>query len=68
MNDAWQDKPHILVVDDDDRLRTLLKRFLSEQGFIVTVADGTGAAKTLKRRSSDRCRPSQYSAAAPIAC
>jgi two-component system phosphate regulon response regulator OmpR len=31
-------KAHILVVDDDDRLRALLKRFLREQGFMVTVA------------------------------
>lgn len=32
-----EEKPHILVVDDDDRLRALLKRFLSEQGFMVTA-------------------------------
>ncbi len=32
------DKPHILIVDDDDRLRALLKKFLSEQGFMVSVA------------------------------
>lgn len=31
-------KPHILVVDDDDRLRSLLRRYLVEQGFIVTTA------------------------------
>lgn len=30
--------PHILVVDDDDRLRELLRRYLSEHGFIVTTA------------------------------
>ncbi|MCH2546873.1 MAG: response regulator transcription factor [Alphaproteobacteria bacterium] len=30
--------PHILVVDDDDRLRDLLRRYLSENGFIVTMA------------------------------
>ena len=30
--------PHILVVDDDDRLRDLLKRYLGENGFMVTVA------------------------------
>lgn len=30
--------PHILVVDDDDRLRELLRRYLSENGFIVTTA------------------------------
>ena len=29
---------HILVVDDDRRLRELLRKYLSEQGFIVTTA------------------------------
>jgi len=38
-------KPHILVVDDDDRLRTLLKKFLSEQGFMVTVAADVAEAR-----------------------
>lgn len=31
-------KPHILVVDDDERLRDLLSRFLTENGFLVTTA------------------------------
>jgi len=31
-------KSHILVVDDDDRLRALLKKFLRDQGFMVTTA------------------------------
>jgi len=30
--------PHILVVDDDTRLRGLLARYLGEQGFVVTTA------------------------------
>lgn len=30
--------PHILVVDDDTRLRDLLQRFLTEQGFVVVTA------------------------------
>jgi two-component system phosphate regulon response regulator OmpR len=33
-------KPHILVVDDDDRLRELLRLFLTENGFIVSTASG----------------------------
>lgn len=33
-----KDKAHILVVDDDTRLRSLLQRFLREQGFAVSVA------------------------------
>jgi two-component system phosphate regulon response regulator OmpR len=32
------DKAHILVVDDDQRLRELLRTFLSRNGFRVTVA------------------------------
>lgn len=32
---------HILVVDDDDRIRDLLKRFLDQKGFrVTTAADG----------------------------
>lgn len=39
---------HILVVDDDDRLRNLLKKYLSEQGFMVSgAADATQAREWL---------------------
>jgi two-component system phosphate regulon response regulator OmpR len=31
-------EPHLLVVDDDERLRELLRRYLSDNGFRVTVA------------------------------
>jgi two-component system phosphate regulon response regulator OmpR len=34
---------HLLVVDDDARLRDLLQRFLSEQGFRVTAMDRRAA-------------------------
>ena len=30
---------HILVVDDDDRIRTLLKEFLNESKYIVSTAN-----------------------------
>jgi two-component system phosphate regulon response regulator OmpR len=30
--------PHLLIVDDDARLRDLLRKFLSDRGFLVTVA------------------------------
>lgn len=36
---------HILVVDDDARLRALLQRFLGERGFRVTVAESAEAAR-----------------------
>jgi two-component system, OmpR family, phosphate regulon response regulator OmpR len=39
------DKPHILVVDDDTRLRELLKSFLSRNGFRVSVASHAAEAR-----------------------
>jgi two-component system phosphate regulon response regulator OmpR len=36
--------PHVLVVDDDKRLRELLRRYLSERGFRVTVAGDAAEA------------------------
>ena len=39
------DAPHILVVDDDTRLRALLRKFLSEQGFRVTDANDAADAR-----------------------
>ncbi|ODT63361.1 response regulator [Phenylobacterium sp.] len=38
---------HLLVVDDDDRIRDLLKQYLSRHGFRVTVAPGGAAARSL---------------------
>ncbi|MDX2028992.1 MAG: response regulator transcription factor [Alphaproteobacteria bacterium] len=47
-------KPHILVVDDDDRLRSLLRRYLAEQDFIVTTASSADDARAkLKSLSYD---------------
>jgi two-component system phosphate regulon response regulator OmpR len=37
--------PHILVVDDDSRLRELLRRYLIEQGFRVTTAQDATTAR-----------------------
>ena len=41
---------HILVVDDDDRIRTLLKRYLQERGYRVSTAPN--AAKALSTLNS----------------
>ena len=42
--------PHVLIVDDDRRLRELLQRYLQEQGFNVHVAsDGRELDKELAR-------------------
>src|SRR5260370_14270077 len=42
MSDA---EPHLLVVDDDPRLRELLRRYLSEDGFRGTVAAEASEAR-----------------------
>ena len=38
-------KPHILVIDDDARIRTLVVRYLSEQDFIVIAAHDSEQAR-----------------------
>ena len=40
---------HLLVVDDDERLRTLLQRYLSSNGFRVTTATSADDAQSLMR-------------------
>ncbi|MFC1673315.1 response regulator [Pseudomonadota bacterium] len=40
------DLPHILVVDDDDRLRDLLMKYLRDNGFIVLTATDAADART----------------------
>ena len=39
------DPPHILVVDDDTRLRKLLQKFLMEHGYRVTLAASASEAR-----------------------
>ena len=38
-------KNHILIVDDDDRIRNLLKDYLSENNYIVSTAENANQAK-----------------------
>ncbi len=46
--------PHILVVDDDQRIRDLLKRFLSRNGYLVTMArDAAHASRLLESLAFD---------------
>jgi two-component system phosphate regulon response regulator OmpR len=40
------DAPHILVVDDDTRLRELLHKYLTEQGFRITAAQDAADARS----------------------
>jgi two-component system phosphate regulon response regulator OmpR len=37
--------PHVLVIDDDDRLRELLVKYLSENGFLVVAAKNAQDAR-----------------------
>lgn len=39
------DAPHLLVVDDDRRIRDLLSRFLASEGYRVTTADNAADAR-----------------------
>ena len=39
------DAPHLLVVDDDRRIRDLLSRFLTGEGYRVTTADNAADAR-----------------------
>lgn len=43
------DEPHLLVVDDDARLRALLQRYLTANGYRVTAAPGAGEARALMK-------------------
>ena len=40
-------KKHLLVIDDDTRLRNLLGKFLDENGFQVSLAKDTAEARQL---------------------
>ncbi len=37
--------PHVLVVDDDDRIRNLLKEYLNDNNFIISTAQDANDAK-----------------------
>lgn len=51
---AREQPAHILVVDDDARIRELLKRFLSRHGYLVTVArDAAHASHLLESLTFD---------------
>ncbi|MEX2035731.1 MAG: response regulator, partial [Xanthobacteraceae bacterium] len=39
------DAPHLLVVDDDRRIRDLLSRYLSSEGYRITTAGSAAAAR-----------------------
>lgn len=48
----YTDQAHILVVDDDDRIRDLLRRYLSGQGYLVSTAENAEKARDILRVST----------------
>jgi len=46
---AAADNPHLLVVDDDSRLRALLQKYLSANGFRVSAAANAEEARALMK-------------------
>lgn len=54
MADAQKRSEHILVVDDDERIRRMLRGYFEDEGYRVTaVADGTGLRECLRKTSVD---------------
>ena len=53
----WMTDPlHVLVVDDEPRIRTMLRRYLVEEGFKVSdAADGAACAPRSSARRSISC-------------
>ncbi|MGA7676103.1 MAG: response regulator [Rhizomicrobium sp.] len=49
MNTTALQDPHLLVVDDDERLRALLQRYLSSNGFRVSAAANAADARALMK-------------------
>ncbi|MGH6872198.1 MAG: response regulator [Rhizomicrobium sp.] len=49
MNGAAADDAHLLVIDDDERLRALLQRYLSTNGFRVSAAADAAEARALMK-------------------
>ena len=41
-------KAHILVVDDDDGIRNLVKKFLNEKGYLINTA---GTAEEAQKKN-----------------
>jgi len=47
MADLSQNDAHLLIVDDDERIRSLLQQFLSRNGFWTTAARDADHARRL---------------------
>ncbi len=45
-DDPDTDYPHVLIVDDDTRIRSLLQRYLTNNGYRITVASDAAEARS----------------------
>lgn len=48
-NQPLAPKPHILVIDDDKRIRELVSRYLKENGFVVVTAQDAADARAVMK-------------------
>src|ERR1035437_3632098 len=46
----FADLPHVLIVDDDGRIRQLVSRYLNEHGFVAGTAGNAGEAREAMKR------------------
>ena len=49
------DAPHLLIVDDDRRIRSLLSRYLQGEGYRVTTAETAADARAALPGSISIC-------------
>ena len=45
--------PHILIIDDDDRIRELLSKYLSKNNFVTSTASSTEEANNIMKKYGD---------------
>ena len=48
-NDLKKNNVHILIIDDDEKIRLLLKQFLENNNFKVSDVENTVQAKTIMK-------------------
>ena len=54
-NVSYSSLPHILIIDDDDRIRRLLYRFLKEYDFVLAMAEDAYQAEQMMQVSHFDC-------------
>jgi two-component system phosphate regulon response regulator OmpR len=48
--DGYNTLPHVLIVDDDARIRSLVSRYLSKNGFVILEAESAAQAREMLKR------------------